>query len=143
MIDWPILSVLIWLPIIAGAALLMLSDRLVLARWVALLASVATFILSLPLWTHFDITTAAMQFTEWRYWIPTFNATYHLGVDGISMPLMILTTFITPLVVIAGWTVIEKKQNQYLAAFLILEGLMIGTFAALDALLFYVFWERC
>ncbi|MES1146839.1 MAG: NADH-quinone oxidoreductase subunit M [Solimonas sp.] len=141
MIDWPILSVLIWLPMIAGALLLVLGDRVPLTRWVALLASVATFILSLPLWMHFDTTSAAMQFTEWRYWIPTFNATYHLGVDGIAMPLIILTTFITPMVIIAGWTVIEKKQNQYFAAFLILEGLMIGVFAAMDALLFYVFWE--
>jgi len=141
MIDWPILSVLIWLPIIAGAVLLVLGDRVALTRWVALIATVATFALSLPLWVHFDTTTAAMQFTEWRIWIPTFNATYHLGVDGIAMPLIVLTTFITPLVVIAGWTVIEKKQNQYFASFLILEGLMIGVFAALDALLFYVFWE--
>ncbi|HVY23343.1 MAG TPA: NADH-quinone oxidoreductase subunit M [Steroidobacteraceae bacterium] len=141
MIDWPILSVLIWLPMIAGALLLVLGDRVPLTRWLALLASVATFILSLPLWMHFDTTSAAMQFTEWRYWIPTFNATYHLGVDGIAMPLIILTTFITPMVIIAGWTVIEKKQNQYFAAFLILEGLMIGVFAAMDALLFYVFWE--
>jgi len=141
MIDWPILSVLIWLPIVAGAVLLVLGDRVALARWVALLSSVAVFALSLPLWVHFDITTAAMQFSEWRIWIPTFNATYHLGIDGIAMPLIVLTTFITPLVVIAGWTVIEKKQNQYFAAFLILEGLMIGVFAALDALLFYVFWE--
>jgi NADH-quinone oxidoreductase subunit M len=141
MIDWPILSVLIWLPIIAGAVLLVLGDRVALARWVALLSSAAAFVLSLPLWVHFDTTIAAMQFSEWRVWIPTFNATYHLGVDGIAMPLIVLTTFITPLVVIAGWTIIDKKQNQYFASFLILEGLMIGVFAALDALLFYVFWE--
>src|SRR5438132_11861608 len=100
MIDWPILSVLIWLPIVAGAVLLVLGDRVALARWVALLSSVVTFVLSLPLWVHFDTTTAAMQFSEWRVWIPTFNATYHLGIDGIVMPLIILTTFITPLVVI-------------------------------------------
>jgi len=140
-----ILSVLIWLPIIAGAVLLALGDRVAarvrLARWVALIASVLVFALSLPLWTNFDSTTALMQFQESHNWIPTFHATYHLGVDGIAMPLIILTTFITPLVVIAGWTVVEKKQNQYFAAFLILEGLMIGVFAALDALLFYVFWE--
>jgi len=141
MIDWPILSVLIWLPIVAGAVLLALGDRVALARWVALIASVLTFLLSIPLFTSFDHTTASMQFPEWREWIQTFHATYHLGVDGIAMPLIILTTFITPLVVIAGWTVIDKKQNQYFAAFLILEGLMIGVFAALDALLFYVFWE--
>ena len=82
-----------------------------------------------------------MQFVEERDWIPAFNAWYSLGVDGIAMPLILLTTFITPLVVIASWTVIEKKPAQYYAAFLILEGLMIGVFAALDALLFYVLWE--
>jgi NADH-quinone oxidoreductase subunit M len=139
-----ILSVLIWLPIAAGVVLLALGDRVParvrLARWVALIASVLTFVLSVPLWTEFK-QTSDMQFGEWYQWIPAFHATYHLGIDGIAMPLIILTTFITPLVVIAGWTVIEKKQNQYFAAFLILEGLMIGVFAALDALLFYVFWE--
>ena len=82
-----------------------------------------------------------MQFVEREPWIGAFNAWYHLGVDGISMPLIVLTTFITPMVVIAGWSVIEKRPLQYFAAFLILEGLMIGVFAALDALLFYVFWE--
>ena len=82
-----------------------------------------------------------MQFVEQQPWIGAFNAWYTLGVDGISMPLIVLTAFITPLVVIAGWTVIEKRPAQYLAAFLILEGLMIGVFAALDALLFYVLWE--
>jgi len=141
-LDWPILSVLVWLPIAAGVVLLLLGDRAVTAgRWLALLASVATFLLSLPLWAHFDTSTAAMQFLEHRVWIPTFKATYHLGVDGFAMPLIVLTTFITPMVVIAGWTVVEKKPSQYFAAFLILEGLMIGVFAALDALLFYVFWE--
>jgi NADH-quinone oxidoreductase subunit M len=82
-----------------------------------------------------------MQFLEHREWIKTFNASYHLGVDGFAMPLVVLTTFITPFVVLAGWTVIENKPNQYFAAFLILEGLMVGVFASLDALLFYVFWE--
>ncbi len=145
MTDWPILSVLIWLPIAVGVALLALGDRVgtraVVGRWLALVGSVATFVLSLPLWMHFDTTTAAMQFLEHREWIKTFNATYHLGVDGFAMPLVVLTTFITPFVVLAGWTVIENKPNQYFAAFLILEGLMVGVFAALDALLFYVFWE--
>ncbi len=141
MTDWPILSVLIWLPIAVGVALLALGDRAVVGRWLALVGSVATFLLSLPLWSHFDLTTAAMQFREHREWISVFNATYHLGADGFAMPLVVLTTFITPFVVLAGWTVIENKPNQYFAAFLILEGLMVGVFAALDALLFYVFWE--
>ncbi|MGD9843708.1 MAG: NADH-quinone oxidoreductase subunit M [Steroidobacteraceae bacterium] len=141
-LDWPILSVLIWLPIAVGVALLVLGERAVVAgRWLALVGSVLTFILSLPLWMSFDTTTAAMQFVEHREWIAVFNATYHLGVDGLAMPLVVLTTFITPFVVLAGWTAIEHKQTQYYAAFLILEGLMVGVFAALDALLFYVYWE--
>ena len=140
--DWPVLSVLLWLPIAAGVLLLLMGDRAAaLARSLALVASVATFIASLVLWRDFDATTAAMQFVEREPWIGAINAWYHLGVDGISMPLILLTTFITPLVVIAGWNVIEKRPAQYLAAFLVLEGLMIGVFAALDAMLFYVLWE--
>ena len=140
--DWPVLSVLLWLPIAAGALLLLMGDRATAtARWLALAASVATFVARLVLWRDFDTTTAAMQFVEREPWIGAINAWYHLGVDGISMPLIVLTTFITPLVVIAGWTVIEKRPTQYLAAFLVLEGLMIGVFAALDAMLFYVLWE--
>lgn len=141
-LDWPILSVLIWLPVAGGIALLALGDRATqFGRWLALAVSVVTFALSIPLFTLFDTTTAAMQFAEKHEWIQSLNAWYHLGVDGIAMPLIVLTAFITPLVVIAGWTVIEKKPLQYFASFLILEGLMIGVFAAVDALLFYVFWE--
>ena len=141
-LDWPILSVLTWLPVAGGIAMLLLGDRFVsLGRWVALLTTAATFGISTLLWIYFDASTAQMQFAEERTWIPAFNAFYSLGVDGISMPLILLTTFITPLVVIASWTVIEKKPAQYYAAFLILEGLMIGVFAAVDALLFYVLWE--
>jgi NADH-quinone oxidoreductase subunit M len=141
-LDWPILSVLVWLPIAAGVLLLLVGDRNAsLGRWIALAASLATFVIGVLLWREFDPTTASMQFFEQQPWIGAFNAWYTLGVDGISMPLIVLTTFITPLVVIAGWTVIEKRPSQYLAAFLILEGLMIGVFAALDALLFYVLWE--
>ena len=108
------------------------------SRW---LPALATFAVSVLLWREFDPSTAAMQFVEQQPWIGAFNAWYTLGVDGISMPLIVLTAFITPLVVIAGWTVIEKRPAQYFAAFLIIEGLMIGVFAALDALLFYFFWE--
>src|SRR6188474_1596943 len=144
-LDWPILSVLIWLPIAGGAVMLALGERgVVLGRWIALLTTAVTFGISTLLWVHFDSSTALMQFTEEHAWIDipgTLVSTYSLGVDGISMPLILLTTFITPLVVIASWTVIEKKPAQYYAAFLILEGLMIGVFAALDALLFYVLWE--
>ena len=141
-VDWPILSLLVWLPIAAGTLLLLVGDRnAAVGRWLALAATLVTFAVSVLLWSEFDTTTAAMQFVEQQPWIGAFNAWYTLGVDGISMPLIVLTTFITPLVVIAGWTTIEKRPTQYLASFLILEGLMIGVFAALDALLFYVLWE--
>jgi len=140
--DFPLLSWLIWLPIVGGIATLALGDgRIRWAQWVALLSAVGTFGLSLPLWTHFDTTTALAQFVERASWIPTINAWYHLGVDGISMPLVLLTSFITPLVVVAAWKKIDRKPAQYFAAFLIMEGLMIGVFSSLDALLFYVFWE--
>jgi NADH-quinone oxidoreductase subunit M len=139
---FPLLSWLIWLPILGGVAVLALGERFAAAsRWLALAVSMAAFLLCLPLWSDFDRGVAAMQFVERASWIPTVNAWYHLGVDGIALPLIVLTTFITPLVVIAGWTVIERKPTQYFASFLIMEGLMIGVFSALDALLFYVFWE--
>jgi NADH-quinone oxidoreductase subunit M len=141
-IDWPILSALVWLPVAAGVLLLLCgADRAAFGRWLALVASVATFALSVVLWQHFNRDTAALQFVEREPWIGAFNAWYHLGVDGISLPLIVLTAFITPLVVIAAWKVVEKRVTQYLASFLILEGLMIGVFAAADALLFYVLWE--
>jgi NADH-quinone oxidoreductase subunit M len=141
------LSVLVWLPILGGLLLLALgrSDArgpgMRLDRWLALAVSVLTFLLSVPLWTHFDSSTATMQFVERLPWIRSFHVEYYLGVDGFSMPLILLTTFLTPIVVLAGWESIAKRTAQYFAAFLILEGLMIGVFAALDGLLFYVFWE--
>jgi NADH-quinone oxidoreductase subunit M len=137
-----LLSVLVWLPIAAGVAVLLLGERnIVIGRWLALAASLATLALAVPLWAHFDTTTAAMQFSEKLPWIPLFHAYYALGVDGISLPLIVLTAFMTVPVVIAGWTVIERRPAQYYAAFLIMEGLMIGVFSATDALLFYFFWE--
>ncbi len=140
--NWPILSILIWLPIIAGAIVLALgSERAALAKQLSLAASVLTFLVSIPLFTAFDTTTASMQFVERVSWIERFNVFYHLGVDGISMPLILLTTFLTPLVVIAGWEVIKLRPAQYFASFLLLEGLMIGVFSAVDGLLFYIFWE--
>jgi NADH-quinone oxidoreductase subunit M len=142
MIDFSLLSVLIWLPIAGGAGLLAMDAMGNTAcRQVALIISVVTFVLSTLLYTNFDSTTAVMQFQENIPWIDAFSANYHLGVDGISMPLIILTTFTTVLVVLAGWQVIQSKPAQYMAAFLIMEGLMNGVFAALDAVLFYVFWE--
>ena len=140
--DTPLLSLVIWLPIAGGALLLALGERRTEAvRWLALAASVLTFVVSIPLFTEFDRGTAAMQFVERVPWIEQFNVEYFLGVDGISMPLILLTTFITVLVVIAGWQVIDRRQNQYFASFLIMEGVMNGVFASLDAMLFYVFWE--
>jgi NADH-quinone oxidoreductase subunit M len=137
-----LLSILIWLPVGAGMLILLLGDRnIAAARWVALLGSVATLALAVPLWAAFDPTSAAMQFPESLPWIARFNAYYALGVDGISMPLIVLTAFMTVPVIIAGWSVIEKRPAQYFAAFLIMEGLMIGVFSALDGLLFYFFWE--
>ena len=142
MSDLPLLSLLIWIPILGGAGLLALrSLDCCNPRPLALAVAMVTFLLSLLLWTGFDTTTAAMQFQEQASWIRAFNVYYHLGVDGISMPLIILTTFTTVLVVLAGWEVIKDKPAQYMAAFLIMEGLMIGVFSALDAVLFYVFWE--
>lgn len=142
MSSWPLLSLIIWVPI-AGAALVLAAGekRPNLVRWLSLLVALLTFALSVPLYTHFDLNTAGIQFQELRPWIETFNINYYLGIDGISLPLVLLTTFITILVVIAGWQVIEKKVAQYFAAFLLLEGLMIGVFCALDAILFYVFFE--
>ena len=110
-------------------------------RWIALIGAVAAFLVTLPLITGFDTSTAAMQFQEDLPWIERFNVHYHLGVDGISVWFVLLTAFITVIVVIAGWEVITERVNQYMGAFLILSGLMIGVFCALDGLLFYVFFE--
>ena len=143
-----LLSTLIWLPIIGGLLVLATGRGPAAAegafrwdRWVALAVSILTFVISVPLYTDFDVTTWNMQFVERVPWIPVFKVEYFLGVDGFSAPLILLSTFLTPLVVVAGWDVIKSRPAQYFAAFLILEGLMIGVFAALDALLFYVFWE--
>src|SRR6185312_6546997 len=139
---FPILSLLLWLPIVGGM-LVLAAGRVApqTVRWLSLFVSVLVFAVSVPLWTQFDPTTAAMQFTEKLPWISTFNVYYSLGVDGIAMPLILLTTFVTVLVVIAGWEVIQYKTAQYMAAFLILEGLMNGVFSSLDGMLFYVLWE--
>jgi len=140
--DWPILSFTVWLPILGGLLVLASGDRVANAtRWTALGVSLLTFLMSLPLWFGFDASTADMQFVERIAWIPAFGIEYYMGVDGISMPLIILTTFITIFVVIAAWEVIQYKPSVYLAAFLIMEGVMVGVFASLDAMLFYVFWE--
>ena len=141
--DYPILSFSIWVPILAGIAVLATgSDRNAqLARWLALAGSLLSFIGTLPLWTRFDRGNGGFQFQEGHDWIPAFNIHYHLGVDGIAVPLILLTSFSTVIVVLAGWEVIQKRVAQYMAAFLIMSGLMIGVFSALDGILFYVFWE--
>ncbi len=141
--DWPLLSLVVWVPIIGGIVILLSGDKGNAdgARRLALIFSIVTFVLSLGLYTGFDTSTSQMQFVERFEWIGTFNIFYHLGIDGISMPLIILTTFTTILVVLAGWEVIKNKPAQYMAAFLIMEGLMNGVFAALDSIFFYVFWE--
>ena len=138
-----ILSILIWLPVLGGILILSTGgDRNAqLARKIALGFSVATFLLSLSIYADFDINTASMQFVERYRWIEALHIQYFLGVDGISMPLIILTTLLTIIVVIAGWEVITKRVAQYMASFLIMEGLMIGVFSSMDAILFYLFWE--
>ncbi|MBU6460351.1 MAG: NADH-quinone oxidoreductase subunit M [Proteobacteria bacterium] len=139
----PLLSLAIWVPIVAGILVLLTGrdSSPCLSRWLALAGSLAGFLVTVPLFTGFNATQSGMQFEEFSTWIPAFNINYHLGVDGISMLLILLTSFTTVLVVIAGWQVIQKKVAQYMASFLILSGLMIGVFASMDAILFYVFWE--
>ena len=138
-----LLSLAIWLPILGGVAVLATGPdaRAPLARRLALAVSILTFLATLPLYTGFDTRTHAMQFTEDYAWIEALGIRYHLGIDGIALLLILLTSFSTVLVIVSAWQVIEKKVAQYLAAFLIMEGLMIGVFSALDAILFYVFWE--
>ncbi|MDH5594580.1 MAG: NADH-quinone oxidoreductase subunit M, partial [Gammaproteobacteria bacterium] len=141
----PFLSLAIWFPIIGGLIVLATGDdgNAPRTRIVSLIVSVVTFLLTIPLYTLFDITTPAMQFVERSAspWIEAFNIYYHVGIDGFAMPLILLTSFSTVLIVIAGWEVIQKRVAQYMAAFLIMEGFVIGVFSALDAMLFYVFWE--
>jgi len=140
MFDGYLLSALIWLPILGGFITLFSGSKLI-ARPVALLVSVITFILSILLWTGFNPEGYQMQFVELAPWIESFKINYHLGVDGISMPLILLNTFTTVLIVLAGWEVINHKPAQYMAAFLIMEGIINGVFAAQDSILFYVFFE--
>ena len=143
MTDLPILSLSIWVPILAGILVLFTGGdkNAGVARWLALAGSIAGFAVTVPLYTGFNFADGGFQFMEGFHWIPAFNINYHLGVDGIAVPLILLTSFTTVIVVIAGWEVIEKRVAQYNAAFLIMSGLMIGVFSALDAILYYVFWE--
>ena len=138
-----LLSTVIWLPILAGVAVLFTgSDRNAhLARWLALAGAVAGFVVVLPLYVNFDSSVQGMQFVELTPWIESYNINYHLGIDGISLLLILMNTFTTILVVLAGWKVIDNRVGQYMAALLVLSGIMNGVFCAMDAALFYVFFE--
>jgi len=140
--NWPVLSLLIWLPILGGMVVAALGEKKAAqARWLALIVALVTCVFSMTLFTGFDRATAAMQWVERTTWIGAFDVYYYLGVDGFSVPLILLTTFFGVLVVIAGWEVIRNRVHQYMASFLVMEGLMVGVFAALDGLLFYIFFE--
>jgi len=138
-----ILSLLIWIPVLGAIPVLILGrqGRNEVARWLSLLIGVACLALCVYLWFLFDTTTGQMQFREHITWISSLNIHYDLGVDGISMPLIILTCFTTTVVILASWTMVHEKVAQYLAAFLVMQGMVVGVFAALDAILFYFFWE--
>ncbi|MCH9644152.1 MAG: NADH-quinone oxidoreductase subunit M [Gammaproteobacteria bacterium] len=141
--SFPILSILIWLPVLG--AILLLSVRgeksVTTARIIALIVSLISMALCIVMWADFNTTTAAMQFRETIAWIPTYKINYDIGVDGISMPLVVLTCFTTLIVVLASWTMVHKKVAQYLAAFLVMQAAVIGVFCAIDSMLFYFFWE--
>jgi NADH-quinone oxidoreductase subunit M len=142
----PLLSLSIWIPILAGLGVLVAGRNengsgAARARWIALAGALIGFLVTIPLYTGFDTQSADFQFQEKLLWIERFNIHYHLGVDGISLLFVLLNSFVTVLVVIAGWSVIDSRVGQYYGAFLIMSGLLNGVFAALDALLFYVFFE--
>ncbi|MDK9702666.1 MAG: NADH-quinone oxidoreductase subunit M [Sulfuritalea sp.] len=137
-----LLSLAIWVPILGALPVFWIgSERRTLVRWLSLAVAVAGFLVTIPLYTGFDAAQGGMQFVEQAPWITRFNTQYFLGVDGISMPFILLNSLITVLVVLAGWEVIEEKQAQYMGAFLVMSGLMNGIFSALDGILFYVFFE--
>jgi len=140
--DWSMLSLVIWTPIVGGVLVLVVGDnRPAAARKIALLFSIVAFLLTLPLYSQFNTDTHLMQFVERHSWIPAFNIEYFVGIDGISMPLILLTSFTTVIVVISAWEIIQYRVAQYMAAFLIMEGFMIGTFSSLNSILFYIFFE--
>ncbi len=140
-ISW--LSLSVWLPVLSGVLVLLLGSdaKAGLTRWLALLGSVLSFAVTVPLYLLFNAKEGLFQLEELYAWVPAFNMHYHLGIDGFSLPLVLLTSFTTVIVVLAGWEVITKHVAQYMAAFLIMSGIMIGVFTALDAILYYVFWE--
>lgn len=141
--EFPILSLVIWLPIVFGIAVLATgNDRKAnSARVISLIGAILGFIAAIPLYSNFNSASGTMQFVEHLVWFERFNVNYHVGIDGISMPLILLNCFITPLVIVAGWEVIKDRVSQYMGAFLLMSGIVNGVFASLDAILFYVFWE--
>jgi len=138
-----LLSFSIWTPILSGIAVLFTANdhKPNVTRWLALSGGILAFLVAIPLYTQFNFADGGFQFQEGFSWIPAFNINYHLGVDGIAIPLILLTSFTTVIVIISAWEVIEKRVAQYMACFLIMSGLMVGVFCALDAILYYVFWE--
>ena len=141
MAQWPLLSVLIWLPIVGAVFVLAFGRDARVARWLSVFVALLTFVVSLPLYFGYDAVAGGMQFGESHLWIKALKAYYGLAVDGISVALIVLTTFTSVLVIIGSWGPINKRVSQYMAAMLVLEGMLIGIFAATDALLFYVFFE--
>lgn len=140
-LGFPILTASIFLPLIGAIFIWLFVNNDKLVRWLALAVSVVTFFVTLPLATHFDTTTSHMQFEEFHPWIETFNINYQLGIDGISMPFILLTSMLTIVCIVSAWKCIESRVKEYMIAFLILETTLIGVFAALDSILFYFFWE--
>jgi len=140
---FPLLSLVIWLPIFVGIVVLATGGdhNARLAKWLALVGSILSLLVAIPLYIQFDPIMSGMQFVEYHAWIERFNIHYHLGVDGIAIPLILLNCFTTPLVVIAGWQVISNRVSQYMGAFLVMSGIVNGVFSSLDAILFFVFWE--
>ena len=147
MTGWPILSLITFLPIVGTVLILLLRGEPEAvarnARYLALWTSLLTFVLSLVLWFAFDRNSSDFQFVEQADWIPAFGIRYHMGVDGISMLFVLLSTLLTPICILSAWEAIKTRVKEYMIAFLVLETLMVGTFCALDFVLFYMFFEAC
>ena len=144
MINWPLLSVIIFLPLIGSVIILFIKEDDVTSnniKWSAFLTSIGTFILSLTLWFQFDYLNPSYQFEEKFRWFDDFNFHYHIGVDGVSLFMILLSTFLTPICILASWSNVKKRIKEYMLAFLFLETVMIGMFASIDILLFYIFFE--
>ena len=144
--NFPLLSLLIFLPLVGAVLILVLArgDEAVVARnsrWTALWTSAINFVLSLFIWVHFDTTTADFQFVEYAVWMPAFNINYKMGIDGISMLFVLLTTLLTPICVLSSWECIQNRVKEYMISFLVLETFMIGMFCSLDMVVFYIFFE--